>query len=102
MSFELEFIKFVRQDFLTANFLAMKFPAAKLPRTVSTQRDRLYSREAGDLPKGSHTHLCCMKLARVIRVMVWAAVAADGSNSPLKFIFCNVFAATNDCLKPRI
>ena len=39
--------------------------------------------ESGDLPEGSRTHFCCQKPAGV---MVWAAVASDGTKSPLLFI----------------
>ena len=47
------------------------------------QNDKLYVRDAGDLPEGNRTYLRRMKPARV---MVWAAVASDGSKSPQVFI----------------
>lgn len=50
---------------------------------TNTQNDRLYAHNAGELPEGSRTHFRRMKPAGV---MVWAAVASDGSKSPLVFI----------------
>lgn len=50
---------------------------------TNTQNDRLYAHDAGDLPEGSRTHFRRMKSAGV---MVWVAVASDGSKSPLVFI----------------
>ena len=50
---------------------------------TNTQNDRLYAHNAEDLPEGSRTHFRRMKPAGV---MVWAAVASDGSKSPLIFI----------------
>jgi transposase len=54
-----------------------------LEAVTNTQNDRLYARDAGDLPEGSRNHFRRMKPAGV---MVWAAVASDGSKSPLVFI----------------
>ena len=48
---------------------------------TNTQNGRLYARDAGDLPEGgsSSSHLRRMKQ---FGVMLWAAVASDGSKSP--------------------
>ena len=50
---------------------------------MNSQNDRVYAANAGDLPEGSRTHFCRQKPAGV---MVWAAVASDGTKSPLLFI----------------
>lgn len=50
---------------------------------LNRQNDRLYARDAQDLPEGSRSHFRRIKPAGV---MVWAAVASDGSKSPLVFI----------------
>ena len=50
---------------------------------VSSQNHRVYAHSTQHLPEGCRTHFCRQEPAGV---MVWAAVASDGSKSPLVFI----------------
>ena len=50
---------------------------------LNTQNDRIYACDAEDFPEGSRIHLHRVK---TIGVMVWAAVASNGSKSPFFFI----------------
>ena len=50
---------------------------------VNSQNDRIYAADARDVPQGSRLHFRRQKPAGV---MVWAAVASDGTKSPLIFI----------------
>lgn len=50
---------------------------------TNIQNDRVYAADARDLPEGSRAHYCRQKPAGV---MVWAAVASNGTKSPLIFI----------------
>ena len=50
---------------------------------VNSQNDRVYAHRAQHLPEGCRTHFRRQKPAGV---MVWAAVASDGSKSPFVFI----------------
>uniref|UniRef100_A0A3P8TI71 Paired domain-containing protein n=1 Tax=Amphiprion percula TaxID=161767 RepID=A0A3P8TI71_AMPPE len=50
---------------------------------VNSQNDRVYAHSAQHLPEGCRTHFHRQNPAGV---MVWAAVASDGSKSPLVFI----------------
>ena len=61
-----------------------------------TRNNKLYARDAEDLPKDSSTHFCRMKPAGV---MVWAAVASDGSSSPSVFIDEGVNVNTQSNIK---
>lgn len=51
------------------------------------QNDKLYAHYAGDLPEGSKSHLPHRKSASL---MMWAAVATDGSRSLLILINADV------------
>lgn len=50
---------------------------------VNSQNDRVYAHSAQRLPEGYRTNFCRQK---PVGVMVWAAVASNGSKSHLVFI----------------
>ena len=66
---------------------------------TNTQNDGLYTRDAGDLPEGSRTHLSRMKPAAV---MVCATVVCDRSKFRLAFVYEGVMVYTQVYIKMLI
>ena len=59
----------------------------KIFTVMNSQNDRVYAADAGDLPESSIGHFCHQKPAGV---MVWAAVASNGTKSPLLILLKKV------------